>query len=245
MTAEQIKADLAASRYRDETDAILKSAYAAGFTLRELGAFLGCSGERVRQRIRRPVNPVLMRDYAPHKRLAVKIEAERKMKKSKKRILGLPTTSTALEVPVSRLYRLRELADLVTTVRGWTPLDDPARLAIKEYGDLLYSTIKEYAIPQTHLEKLLGCGRNTLTVYLRNHGYLPQCPSQKSYRGVLAIPGKSASKPMQLGGLCRKKKHVLTEKNFGKQSSGNYCKDCVRERRAIRYQQRKLALSNP
>lgn len=241
MTVKLVQQDLLEAPTVEAQDAILKSAYASGFTLQELGDIVGVTRERIRQRIARPVPFALMKDYPPHERVRRKtVQAKRKRSKQK-RILGLRLSSPALQVPVETVTRLAELHSLVTTVRGWTPLDDPARQAVKPFGDLLYKTMVDYEIPQKHLEKLLGLKGATLTAWLRSHGYLKQMPSQTSYQGVVIDhkrTGRPAGPELVPGATCRRG-HLMTEENIGIQKVGRYCKNCSRDRARERYQKRK------
>ncbi len=236
-----VKQDLTDARASDEADAIFKSAYAAGYTLQELGDLVGFTREYIRQRAARPVPVRLMRNYPPAPRVQRKA-AERKSKRLRvTRILGLRVTSPALDIPVAVLNELAALHEQVTTVRGWTPLDAPARNTIKPYGDLLFRIVTEYEVPQTHLERLIGLKGAALTVYLRNHGYLRQHPSQKSYQGVTLAGIRKASGPKLVPGAQCNRGHDLTEANIGFQKDGRLCKTCRSEAAKRRYQERVAA----
>lgn len=238
MSIAMVKKDLTDARTSTEDDAIFKSAYAAGYTLQELADLVDFTREYIRQRAARPVSVGLMRDYPPAPRVQRKA-AQRKAKQLRtQRILGLRITSPALSVPVRLLNDLSGLHELVTTVRGWTPLDAPQRQAIKPYGDLLFKIMDDYALPQTHLEKLMGLNGASFTVWLKNHGYLKQHPSQKSYQGVTLDGIKKASGPRLVPGAQCKRGHELTESSIGFQAGGRYCKKCQSEAAKRRYRER-------
>lgn len=247
MSAEQVKADLASARSREEADAIFKSAYISGFTLQELGDMIGVTREYIRQRIARPIEPSMMRSYEPHERVVRKVQERRKYVASTKRILGLRLSSPALQVPVETLNELARLRELTTEVRGWTPLDSPARQAIKPFGDLLHKTIADYEIPQTHLERMFGLSQATLRSWLRNHGYEKQVPSQKSYQGVYSDPktrGSAKKGPRLVVGASCKNEHVMTESTIGHQRVGRYCKVCKRDSAKRQYRKRAGSLGS-
>jgi hypothetical protein len=235
VSIEHVKEDLNLAKSREEADAIFKSAYAAGFTLQELGDIVGHTREYIRQRVARPVDVELLREYPPHERVVRKQYARKAEAVRRKRILGLPLTAPALNVPAETLNELARLRVLTETVRGWTPIDSPARQALKPFGDLLFQTIQDYGIPQQQLERLMGLKGSTLTVWLKSHGYLKQSPSQKSYRGIGLNGPKKGRKGLVSGDSCRRG-HVLTESNIGTQKAGQYCKDCTRESAKLRYQ---------
>lgn len=241
MSIEAIKADLSNARDREQADAIFKSAYAAGYTMQELGDICGWTREYIRQRIARTVNPAYMRTYDPAPRAIKRRSVYEAKKTNKKRILGLKLSSPVLQVPVATLNELARLHQLVTSVRGWTPLDAPEREAVKPFGDLLWSTIQEYGIPQRKLEPLLGLSGGTFTAWLRSHGYTKQAPSQKVYKGIYSDPKeRNAGRPkLEIGGQCRRG-HVLTEENLkAKAGGGQCCYDCVKLKRKERYAQKK------
>lgn len=246
---EQIKSDLESAASREHFDAVLRSAYAAGWTLQQLGEIVGVSREAIRMRMRRPVRAELLRDYGSPAKVRLREQKSKRRSIAKKRILGLKVTAPVMRVPVERLNEIRELHSLVTTVRGWTPLDDPARLAIEPFGDLLFSTMRDYNIPQTQLETVMGMGRSTFVFWLRSHGYLTQAPSQKTYQGVVidrTTGGRThgGSNRLQVGGTCRKG-HLLTEETITRNgTTGNQiCKVCRSEYSRRKYQQKKALRS--
>lgn len=242
MTSKLVQQDLQGAPTVEAQDAILKSAYASGFTLQELGDIVGVTRERIRQRISKPVPVAFMKNYPPPKRVQRRETQARKSRKKRKRILGLRMSSTALQVPASTLNELSRLRDLTTTVRGWTPLDDPARLAIKPFGELLWKTVNDYEVPVSQLEKLMGVSTGTLRAWLRSHGYIKQAPSQRSYRGIEVAKGPRGT-ALTIGAKCRHG-HTMTEENIGYQKAGRYCKDCSRANARARYQRRKQENSN-
>lgn len=231
MSIELIKADLTQARDREQADAIFKSAYAAGYTLQELGDIVGVTREYIRQRVSRPVNPHLMRTYDLHERVVRKQREYKTKRERSQRVLGLRLSSPALQVPVATLNEIQALRELATEVRGWTPLDAPARKAIEPFGRLLNETITEYEIPGGHLEKLFGLSTHTFRVWLKNHGYYKQSPSQKSYQGIYIDPKtrKVASGPRLVEGVECKRGHLMHDENIGIQKAGRYCKDCRKQ----------------
>lgn len=241
MSIEAIKVDLSNAQDTERADAIFKSAYVAGYTLQELGDIVGVTRERIRQRVARPVNPAFMRTYDPAPRVTKKRDAYEFKKSNRKRILGVKTSAPALQIPVATLNELARLHQLVTEVRGWTPLSDPAREAVEPFGDLLWSTIQEYQIPQRQLEPLLGLSGGTFTAWLRSHGYTKQAPSQKTYQGIYSDPKeRNGGRPkLEIGGHCRRG-HELTKENLISNGLGSQCcYDCVKLKRKERYAQKK------
>lgn len=230
-----------------EEDIVLAGAREAGYTLDQLGFMFGVTREWVRQRVQRvPAGTALPKFHDSDAKLKRERRAEdhRSKRKARRRILGLRMDSPVMNVPVETLNELRRLHELVSENRGWTPLDAPSRLAVKPFGDLLWATIQTYEIPQTHLERAFGLGRTTLIVWLRNHGYLPQMPSQKSYQGVVLDPKrrKGRRKALVPGGKCRQG-HVLSEKDIvaNGTSGARTCRICKYQRAKDRYQQRKAS----
>lgn len=241
MSIGLVKADLDSARSAEEADAIFKSAYASGFSLQELGDIVGWSREYIRQRISRPVDIGLLRDYPPAGRIARAIGRRTSRRIKATRILGLRLTSPALEVPVVLLNELSELMEMTTQVRGWTPLDSPARNAIKPFGELLEKITLTYGIPRRHLERLMGVSSSTFTAWRRSHGYLKQSPSQTTYQGVVIDHKRTVRGPaLVLGGHC-KRGHEITEFSLGVQKAGRYCKTCQKEGARRRYQERTSA----
>lgn len=245
MTTEAIKDDLDSAPSKQHQNAILKSAYAAGWTLQELGDLMGFTREGIRQRVSKPVPLSMMREYEPHERVKVKTSERVTKQRKTQRILGLRLSSPALQVPVSTLDRLAELHELATTVRGFTPLDSPARQAIKPFGDLLFNTINYYQIPQKHLERALGLKGNSLTAWLRGHGYMSICPSQKPYRGLLLDNKENGRKrkgrtKLVPGATCFHG-HALTEDLIGivRATQARYCRQCSRDQSKVRYAEKK------
>lgn len=244
MSLDTIRADLEVAHSRESVDAILKSAYAAGYSLRKLGDILGVSGEMIRVRLKRPVPVSMLRDYAPSERVAKREKRRHERVTRGRRILGIRTSAAVMNVPIETLNELQRLSELTTRVRGVTPLDDPARLAVEPFGELLWATIQKYEIPQGQLERALGKGRVTFTVWLRNHGYLKQMPSQKSYRGIHHDPKSIKPRPREIvvGGTCRKG-HALTESDIVNNGGGRFtCGICRKNSSRARYQKRKAAL---
>jgi len=240
MSADMVKQDLSNARSRSEADAVFKSAYAAGFTLQELGDFVGHTREYIRQRVARPVDPSLMREYPPHERVIRKQREAAARASAQKRILGLRLTSPALSVPVATLNELSELHSIVTEVRGWTPLDAPSRAAIKPFGDLLFRVVTDYGIPQTHLERLMGLKGSTFSMWFKRHGHLKNSPSQRTYRGVTTEGPRARGPKLTPGGAC-KRGHELTEANIGKQATGLYCKTCRSDAARRKYHEKRTA----
>lgn len=240
----------AGTKQREEL--VLAGAREAGYTLDELGQMFGVTRERIRQRVARvpagaalPVFPPSARKVQRDARAAEKLAKQRSARAAQRRILGLRMDSPVMNVPVETLNEICRLSELVTTVRGWTPLDDPARLAITPYGDLLHETITKYEIPQRSLDLPFGKAGGTFTAWLRNHGYMKQMPSQKSYKGVLLEPGRrKGSKTLVVGGVC-KGGHVMTEENIvANGTTGNVtCRLCRNERRKLAYRRKREAIS--
>lgn len=245
-TVEQITSDLETAPTREHFDAVLRSAYAAGWSLQQLGDIAGVTREAIRLRLRRPVPAEMLVEYPSPHNVVARAERKRAAGLKRKRILGLKLNSPVMDIPVKRLNEIAALHQQVTLVRGWTPLDSPEREAIGPYGDLLWETIQGYRIPQGHLERVMGLGRMTLTVWLRNHGYLPQMPSQKSYKGVVIDHSKNGRGPRQKvnvpGGVCRNGHHLTEETLVANGSSGYMlCKICRAEYSREQYLARRAA----
>ena len=161
----------------------------------------------------------------------------------RKRILGLQLTSQVMDVPVRDLNRLAELRELTSKVRGWTPLNSPARLAIPECGELLERLYGQYRIPQQHLEKALSLSPATLTMWRRSHGYLPRMPSQPFYRGLPSNGGRPPGygNSWAIGGACPSGHPFLSEADIYRLSELSRCRRCIREKDAAAYQAKKAA----
>lgn len=239
LPAEVVR-DLESAPTREHFDAALKSAYAAGWSLQKIADAVGVSHEAIRLRLRRSVPADMLRTYSsPRPSNTAKELRTRKVRNH--RILGLKRNSPVMHIPAAELNRLAELHELVTTCRGWTPLDAPARAAIPEFGALLDRLITKYSIPQGHLERVMGMGRISLTVWRRNHGYLPQMPSQRSYKGVLLdLSGGGRPRTLFVGGKCRNG-HVLTTETLAEYTIARngttlrQCRVCERERKNAKY----------
>lgn len=241
MSINQVKEDLGAAVTREDADAIFKSAFLAGYTLQELANIIGVSRQAIQLRVARPVRIELLRTYPPAPRIVRKEDSRKEGTLRRKRILGLPVSAPALQVPVQTVNELARLHNLVTTVRGWTPMDSPARQAIKPYGDLLSATILDYGIPQLQLEKLMGLKGRTLTAWLKNHGYLKISPSQKAYQGVAVTAGVRRGVSKIIPGNSCKRGHIFTDSNIGRYKTGAYCKTCRSDAAKLRYHERKAA----
>ena len=250
MNAENLPAvivsDLKAAHDRQHTDAILKSAFAAGWTLRALGAEVGVTREMIRQRLKRQVDASLLRAYPGPTPSRAKMAAAATAIRNN-RVNGLRRDSPVLRIPVRQLNKLAEMHALATTVRGWTPLDSPERSAVPLFGALLEQIITTYSIHQGQLEPAMGMGRVSLTAWRRNHGYLPQMPSQKSYRGVLAKHGGALGGPgrkeFQIGDSCRNG-HAIGPESLAIGDRPGRCRQCARDRSRASYLKLKALTAN-
>jgi len=133
-------------------------------------------------------------------------------------------------VPESDWNELRRLRALTTTVRGWTPLDDPARLA----GDAQFALIKriheEYGISLWSMATHLGLNGRTLKYWMFAHGHGKQPASQKPYRGVvIERASHGENRKLKPGGVCRHG-HLLTDADILRRTDANVCRICHRER---------------
>lgn len=210
---DQIRAELLAARDRVEATAIMKSAYLAGWTLGKIGEWDGVSREAVRLRIRNPVPVSMLRDYPPPPALVQRRQKDIRKRLSQSRILGLRTSSPIMRIPVVKLNRIAELHSLVTTVRGWTPLDSPARAAMPEYKELLLEMFVSYGVPEGKLGLIFGLSNRAFEAWLRNHGELGgSFPSQRAYAGVVIDPHarKPGAPRLVVGGQCRRG-HLLAD----------------------------------
>lgn len=240
---ERITQDLEKAPTREHFDAVLRSAFAAGWTLQSLGDIVGVSREAIRMRLRRSVPAEMLVDYSPPTKVTEREKKRRCTSQKRKRILGIRISSPVMQVPVATLNQIASMRESVSKVRGWTPLDAPEREMVRPFGDLLFATVKEFQIPETHLEKVLGLSPRTCTAWLRRHGYLPNFESQKSYKGVDTWDRKGArrkKKTIVPGGTCRAG-HKLTEADIATNgTTGNRtCRICRNKRSLARYHERK------
>lgn len=89
---------------------------------------------------------------------------------------------------------LREWYAIARTVRGWTPLDHPARRISLALTELL-ADFYDDGVSCWNLDDLMGAARGTTRARLARHGYRTLPPSQKPYRSLHVRPRGSKKGP--------------------------------------------------
>lgn len=92
--------------------------------------------------------------------------------------------SQAPGVPEDVMQELRGLYEAGRGLVGNTPRDDPKRRAGEAFTALAAKAIKEYGVTHTALSLALGLSRSNVYLRLGRHGYLPNPPSQPTYKGT-------------------------------------------------------------
>ena len=87
-------------------------------------------------------------------------------------------------IPDDVLAELKWLSEQSSQVRGSTPLDDPKRRAGDDFCKLVMKTIENYGATFTSISRALGLSDANVRLKVGRHGYIPNPPSQKTYRGI-------------------------------------------------------------
>jgi hypothetical protein len=150
-------------------------------------------------------------------------EAERAMARARR---GLPPKAdkapAAIEsIPDEVLAELSFLNFESSQVRGFTPLDHPRRQAGTDFCVLALSTIEKYGVSLNALSRVLGVSDANVRLKLGRHGYLPNPPSQKTYKGVPAAGGRKRQSECKQG-------HDTSFEGSRYASGG--CKECLKNR---------------
>lgn len=92
--------------------------------------------------------------------------------------------SASGSIPEDVMRELRALYEAGRGLVGNTPRDDPKRRAGEAFTALAAKVIREYGVTHTALSLALGLSRSNVYLRLGRHGYLPNPPSQPTYKGT-------------------------------------------------------------
>lgn len=223
---------LAAMGNTDEYIALLKSCYAAGWSLVEIGNTVGVTRERIRQLITRSV-PVSMLS-----------EVEVKPPYPKKAFVPRPPKKTVRElVSDSDLKKMRKLYLISRHTNGATPVGDIRRTAGDELCQMALRVIEETGVSVSSLSRAIGGSEQTLRSRLGRRGLAELPPSQKSstYKNRQTDFEAIKREQTQKKTHCRRG-HELSGDNLGLQGPDKkhrFCKACQRASARALYESRK------
>lgn len=131
-----------------------------------------------------------------------------------------------MSIPDDILTELAFLNAESAKVRGYTPLDDPARKAGDAFCKLVLATVDNYGVTYEQLSRLLGLSNTTIRLKLGRRGYAKSYPSQPDYKGVKQAPGAPRKSVCKRG-------HDLTSE--GTRRADGRCKACATASDRARY----------
>jgi hypothetical protein len=205
---EMHEAVIAAGRHGQSENATLNgyilALREAGWSLASIGAALSMTREAVRLRQARAESPHTAPGVPPLPQKPVK---PKKVRPS---------------VPPTVLQELRQLQPLATSVRGWTPHDDPARAASERYTEILADQYLS-GVSVGRIAKQLGVTHLAVRARLARHGYIEPVKGLKNV--PFGTPGRR--------GVACKAGHALEGDNvrlINGDPRRRVCKTCERRR---------------
>ena len=142
-------------------------------------------------------------------------------------------------VPEETLAELKRLSDLSRQASGAVPLGDPRRVAGDEFCALAVQVIDEFSISSGQLSLMLGLSYDNIRLKLSRRGHLNPLPSQKNYKGKVAIPYAGGSEKKE---FCAKGHPYAGDNLIIITSTGaRRCRECENASSRARYAAKKAA----
>lgn len=153
-------------RTSDAYLALVKSCYAGGWTLQDIGDAAGVSRERIRQLLAFSVPAELLTVVEPKPPFIKKPGYTRK-----------PSRKVKDLVPEADIQKLTELWHISKRVNGGTPVGDPTREAGDEMAALAMKVLSETGVSIYSLSLALGGSPHMLQLRLARRGLVESFPS--------------------------------------------------------------------